>query len=80
MFRLKVGLKPVLFQHFMEKKLFTLLSGVTFLTIMCCMLFYDVVSLIKVDSISTSHNDCINSEKCVYCIKQNCNVCCNAFH
>ena len=64
----------------MEKKLFTQLSGVTFLTIMCCMLFYDVVSLIKVDSISTSHNDCINNEKCVYCIKQNCNVCCNAFH
>ena len=44
------------------------------------MLFYNVVSLIKVDSISTSHNNCINSEKCVYCIKQNCYVCCNTFH
>ena len=64
----------------MDKKLFTQLSGVTFLTIMCCMLFYNVVSLIKVDSISTSHNNCINSEKCVYCIKQNCYVCCNTFH
>lgn len=64
----------------MEKKLFTQLSSVTFLTTMCCMLFYDVVSLIKVDSISTSRKDCINNEKCVYCIKQNCNVCCNAFH
>ena len=64
----------------MEKRLFTLLSGVTFLTIMCCMLFYNVVSLIKVDSISTSHNNCINSEKCVYCIKQNCYVCFHTFH
>ena len=64
----------------MDKKLFTQLSGVTFLTIMCCMLFYNVVSLIKVDSISTSHNNCINSEKCVYCIKQNCYVCFNTFH